>query len=180
MKFDSKFPARLFLRKTQADKQIPNSPPDFSFEKLRRTSKFQSGFTVIEILIAIGLLVIIISLGLFLSLDIYRTDSMSAERDRVLGILHNARTRSINNVNESRHGVYFDSDKFVLFQGSSYNPSDPQNKDFEYATSIIYTNPFEITFEQLTGNASNTGSIVLSGQGRTATISFNSEGRIGW
>src|ERR1044072_4262622 len=65
------------------------------------------GFTLIEILITIGLIGLIAALGLFISLNFYKNYSFRSERNVIVSILQKARSQSMDNIDEQRHGVHF-------------------------------------------------------------------------
>src|SRR3989344_5669301 len=162
------------------EKYLKSGPGKRFLKNRLKRSLPLTGFTLIEIMIGLGLLVIIISLGLFLSMDLYRSYAFRSEQDTVLSIMHRARTRSLSNINQSPHGVHFEADKYVMFEGAVFDPLDTSNEEFQ-TSGVVSHSPatLDTVFDQLTGNTSS-GILVLSGQGRTATISFNSEGRIDW
>ena len=97
-----------------------------------------NGFTIVEIMIALGILLIIISLGFFLSMDLYRSYAFRSEQSTVLSILHRARTRALSNINQSPHGVHFQADKYVIFEGPSY-ASSSGNEDFPASGAVSHT-----------------------------------------
>ena len=49
------------------------------------------GFTLVEILIAIALLIVILSLGLFISFDFYKNYAFRSEKNIIVSILQKAR-----------------------------------------------------------------------------------------
>jgi len=143
-----------------------------------KTSNLSAGFTTIEIMVAIGLLVMMLGLGLFLSMDIYRGSSFAAERDILISILQKARNQSVNNINGAPHGTYVDSDGYKLFQGPSYAGAT-EVLTFPRDPKMTISGDTEFVFDQLTGDTT-AGTISLTGQGKTIDIVINSEGRISW
>src|SRR3989344_6838287 len=142
-----------------------------------------AGFTAVEILMVIAIISLLAGMGLFISMDFYRSYSFRSDRDMTVSILERARAKSLANINSSAHGVYFDSgsSEFVLFQGDSY--SDPGrdtslDQEISLNSGIAVTGINEVVFEQLTGNASIAGDMVLSYGVQSAVITFNEEGRI--
>ncbi|MDP3954241.1 MAG: prepilin-type N-terminal cleavage/methylation domain-containing protein [bacterium] len=150
-----------------------------------KTKNNQWGFTAVEVLMVIGIFSLLAGLGLFISMDFYRSYSFRSDRDMTISILERARAQSLANINESAHGVRFDSgsSKLILFQGNSYDDRDTSlDQEISLNSGIAVTGINEVVFEQLTGNAvySGAGNMILSYGAQTATISFNGEGRINY
>ena len=70
--------------------------------------KNYSGFTLIEMLVSMGIIILIAGFGLFLSMDFYRGYLFHYEKDLVISILQKARSQSLANIDEKPHGVYID------------------------------------------------------------------------
>ena len=154
------------------------------------SGKLVRGFTLIEIIISIGILALIASLGLFISMDFFRNSSSRSENNIIVSLLEKARGQSLNNIDQIRHGVHFQTSplKYILFecpggtpQCTSYTPSSGDLIiDSSYKVSITSPSlPLDVIFNQLDGSSSAV-SIVVSDGIKTYTISINSEGRIDW
>ena len=147
-------------------------------------SKSDRGFTLIEITLVIALIIIIFGFGLTVSFDSYRKDYLKAERDTLISVLQKARNESINNLNNTPHGFYFDGTDYILFEGSSYtDPLRDTSKDLKIVKnpSITIGGLTEVVFEQLDGNANPVGDITLNdGINPVISININQEGRINW
>lgn len=153
----------------------------------------RKGFTLVEILIAVVILVVIFSFGLFISFDFYKSYSFHSEKSTIVSILQKARNQSLNNINESRHGVHFSAIPlhYILFECSSSCVSYPGSAssdiiiDPSYGISITDT-PIDIVFDQLSGScvssncSSGEATITVSDGVRSYNISVNSEGQIDW
>ncbi len=139
------------------------------------------GLTLIEILIVAGIIVFLAGLGLFLGIDFYKNYSFYSERNIIVGILEKARNQALNNIGQSNHGVYFQTSNYVIFQGNSYASRNSAYDQIIPASSLINRSGLqEIIFNQLNGESSTSGDIILSGGNHTSTISINNEGGINW
>lgn len=162
---------------------------------LRRSS----GFTLIEILISLGVLVIIASLGLFVSFDFYRHSSFQSERSVIVSVLQKARNQSVDNIDQTRHGVHFEVNPvaYVIFECSQASPQCTSfvagSSDLTIAASygISFANPnlsapFDVVFDQLSGDCvsvlctTNIQPITINDGTNSYSININSEGRIDW
>ena len=148
-------------------------------------------FTLIEVMVVIGLFFIVGGLGLLISMDSYRSSSFYADRNLLVATLQRARAEAIHNVclgtctginNDGKaHGVHILSDKYVIFQGTAYSSSDPLNAEFSANPGFVHGGLTDVLFTQLSGTTTNTGDIVLSDKaGHVSTTTIGSEGQISW
>ncbi len=145
-------------------------------------SSNNAGFTLIEILITLVLITAIASLGLTVGYNVYRSTTLSAERDLMVSALEKARNLAMTNAGESDHGMYIEDNKHTIFRGSSYDSRDP-DYDLEIVNSsrITSSGEAEFVFEELSGDGLLTGTTTLSDEtGSSRSISVNEEGRINW
>ena len=139
------------------------------------------GFSLIEIVVVMGILAILGSLGLFVAIDQYRSYALSAETSTIVSLLQKARNQAINNLGQSRHGVFLDNTNYTLFEGTDY-ASRVQGYDeiIPKSPAVTMGGLQEIIFKQLNGESSTIGNITISNPQKTSVISINSEGRIDW
>jgi len=162
--------------------------------------KSHLGFTLVELLITLGLLTAIAGFGLVMSMDGYKQYALRSETDIIASMLQKARSQSMNNINEKRHGVhvFLDPDShqltYVLFAcvGCISYPG-PSTSDLPiaawYHASIKNPAlPFDVVFDQLTGCLSTTASacladsitITVKQDSTNENIIINREGAISW
>lgn len=148
-------------------------------------SRFQTGFTLIEVLVVIGIFLLLAGLSLGIGVDTVRRATVGSERTVLVQLLERARSRAMNNIGNAPHGVVVTSTSFVLFEGATYVPASPLNESSPRSDEISVTGPTDpvtVVFDQLSGavDAGEAGDIVLSNGAQTYTISLNTEGRIDW
>ena len=143
-------------------------------------SRSDKGFTFVEIIIVLGLLTMLAGFSVFIGLDGYRGYAFRTERAVLVSTLQKARAESLNNVNQSPHGVRFSTNDYVLFEGTDYLSRD-SSKDETVTTSygVTFSGSPEIVFEQLSGDSTDS-SVALTDGIRTVTVSINGEGRISY
>lgn len=140
----------------------------------------QCGFTIIEIIVVLGILSMLLILSIAISFQHYKSFALHAERDRVVGILTQSRTLAMVNSNRLPHGVHVTSDSFIIFQGQEFITTDPQNTIISSDTAVGHNGISDIIFTQVSGNVLQTGTISLNNASGSEDISINTEGLIQW
>lgn len=149
----------------------------------------KSGFSLIELLVVIGIIGMLMSLSLFMDLNGYRGDAFRAEVSTLGIALQTARANALNNINEEKHGVAINPPGYkgyVIFEGESYSTrivSHDHPIAMSYKVNISPSSPSEIVFDQLSGNGSVNADIILLDPERSTistVISINHEGKISW
>lgn len=156
------------------------------------------GFTLLEIIVVMALLVIVAGFGLIVSMDDYRGFNFRNERDVVAGVLQKARSQAINNMcfphgggdctDGKPHGAYFGTPgEYVIFQGSSYASRDQDADEvIEVKNAAASVTGFdEVVFSRLSGDADTSPSgtdtlTVVDDRGRTSVFTVEASGRIWW
>jgi prepilin-type N-terminal cleavage/methylation domain-containing protein len=149
-----------------------------------------SGFTMLEVLVVMGIFTLASGFALFVSSETYRGSNFRTDRDLLVTALQRARAQAVNNVclepcadNDGKpHGVHIESDTYVLFQdnGSGYDAGDSQNAVFASNTTVAKSpTSLDVIFEQLSGE-STSATMTLTGGGKTSVITISEEGQISW
>lgn len=154
---------------------------------LYKSGKSGAGFTLIEVMIVLGLIALIGGLGLFVSFDLYKSYSFRSERNTVVSSIQKARGQALANINQTKHGAHYDSGSncilyskcYVIFEGSSFVAGAASNIEIQASSAVAVTWSNDIVFNQLDG-ASNAVTITLTQDANSATISTNNAGRIEW
>ena len=143
--------------------------------------KNDAGFTLIEVVIVMTIIVFLGTFGVIVGLDTYRRSNFHSEEDTAVSLLEKARSGAINNIGESWYGVKFDdASNLILFRGQG-TPKDYVHRNSAYDLKIqksgvlVYTGATEMVFNQLSGDSS--GGIVTI---NSSNITINNEGGIDW
>lgn len=149
------------------------------------------GFTLIEILVVIGIFAMLGTISLIVSLDSYRGYMFRNERDLIITSLQKARSQSVNNVcygacvNGRPHGVAFSPGKTIIFQGTSFalrdvSADEVMNRSYN-AVSITPGSLGEVVFAQLSGDVATPGYVTITDSlAHTSTTTISSNGQITW
>lgn len=150
------------------------------------------GFTLIEILVVMGLCAVVSTFALMVSMDWYRASVSHSDRDTLVLALEHARLESMHNVclgdactGGKPHGVAVrpedNQNAYVIFQGSTYAARDVAvDVPLEANPTVATSGLTEVVFAQVSGDVSSVGDLVLTGAGRVSTITVGSEGQIFW
>lgn len=138
------------------------------------------GFTLLEMLIVMGIAAIIFSIGLPVSWNFYLDYQLIYEQRTLNSLLGYARNLSMVNANEKPHGLYIGATDFTVFEGNGYASRDTAaDKNFSRSSAITMTGPSEQVFAQLSGQTSSSTFSISNGRSTFFTY-VNSEGRIEW
>ncbi len=126
------------------------------------------GFTLIELVIALGVMVLLISV-IWTGLEKTRKNqALSTGVETVLSALREARTKTLSLEGNQSYGVYLEEDRVVIFPGESFSEPNILNQEFwlEKAISISTTSlavsTSTILFNAVTGEVPNYGTITIS------------------
>jgi prepilin-type N-terminal cleavage/methylation domain-containing protein len=139
------------------------------------------GFTLIEILIVIGVLAIIVASATPLTLDFYNSRQLDLYEQGLVQKLRQAQTKAMETENDSDFGVYLTSNEYVLFQGSSYSGRDTNlDETIDLPDNLEVTGMDEIIFDKLSGKPSQTREITLKIGAEKETLSINEVGMVSY
>ena len=120
----------------------------------------KKGLTVIELLIVVGILAILLTLGTVVFSSFARKDQLLVQAKEIESILNEARMKtmagfSLGGDEAFNFGVYFQTDRYILFPGSTYDSQNANNQEFILPTTVEIKSislPSEsIVFEKITG-----------------------------
>lgn len=123
------------------------------------------GFTVIEMLVVIAILVVLAGVSIAFLLPQKQTATVDRDAQNALTYLQRARNQSLSSVDNSSFGVNFASTSAAFFKGTSYGAAGVQSS-FTYAPSVYATvaltgGATQVYFNRLSGEPSVTGTITF-------------------
>jgi len=152
-------------------------------------SKNVSGFSLLELLIVIGIMAI---LGTFLSLNLFglsQRKNIDSDTQKIAYILRSAHDKSVEQESSSQWGVHFENPTtgtgfFAVFSGS-YSSSSVSSR-INLSSSDVFLNPsrgnyLDVVFLKESGLPSSTSSIIIaldSNNAVSSTITILPEGQV--
>jgi len=145
----------------------------------------KKGFTLIELVIVIGILGFLI-LGSLTVITLFTGQvNLNITSQQILSTLQLSRDRTLASANETQHGVHFETTKYVLFEGATYDSMDPDNKEYDLSGVEIYeiniTGGSNVVFDRIRGTTANSGNVKIrltEDTSKTDTILVNSSGSV--
>ncbi len=148
--------------------------------------RFRLGFTFIELLIVLGIMSIIALVALpFFSNSISRND-LQTSAWQLANDLRRARSAAMAAQSNSAWSVHVQSDRHVLFVGTTYNASDPNNLITLLPATITLSaitlngGGSDVRFSKVKGQTTDFGTITIldNNSGQSLVVSVNAAGHI--
>ena len=144
----------------------------------------QAGFTLVELLMAIGIMLILGAATVPFTISYYQRYQITNERSLLVALLREARTMSLSGYASTDHGVYLSPTQYTIFEGTSYLGRDPSKDQIFYReTAVTITGPAETRFISRLGflppNIFPTTYTLTNGT-KQEIITINNVGRIDW
>jgi len=140
--------------------------------------RIRSGFTIVEIIVVLGILGILLVATAPVAWEFYQGIDLKSEYQNNLSYLKLARAYALANKNGSAHGVYFGEGGATVFQGSSYAGRE-QSRDqfFPRSPFVAIVGASEVVFGALSATSS-VATVTLSNTRGSYNITTNTHGKI--
>jgi type II secretory pathway pseudopilin PulG len=157
------------------------------------TLRNESGFSFIEVIIVIAIIIMLVAMASTSFTPVRSKTSLDTVIVSLLAELKSQQIKAMTGDTErtgvnSDYGVYFENDRYVIFRGSAYSPSDPSNfaitigEPIEFSTIALPSSSVVFTQKQgdISGFSASNNSITLTdtSTGNQKTIFLNKHGVI--
>lgn len=129
----------------------------------------RQGFTLLEIIIVIGILLLLTAGITAISGKLYLSSQLNESTTQIIQTLRIARERAAARVNDVPHGVYFEAipagnDKYVLYQGGATYATRVPSYDLVTALdpALSFSSTVDINFTKGTGAVASPATITLN------------------
>lgn len=146
-----------------------------------KMSGANNGFTLIEIIIAISIMVFLFSASILYYFATNESTKLSTATQDIISNIKLAKNRTVASLASSSYGLHFENSQYVMFRGASYSVSDPNNIFYAVPTGIEIANisleggGVNVIFDRITGRVVSNGSIdvrVISDTSKSKTINI--------
>lgn len=137
------------------------------------------GFTLIEIILVIAIMIILAGITMPVVADYLRQEEVAKSVDMFYLKIKEARDLAINQVDDSSFGIAITNSSFTLFKGDGYSNRDI-SEDFVYVmpAQVTISGLPEINFSKVTGKSSSATTYTIYDKDKQYKISVDSEGFI--
>ncbi len=132
---------KIWLKKDSNKGFIQHQLNRYWFRSLNQKAKYDAGFTLIELLVVITISSILFALIAFNLAGIQDRTAHRAGVNTIISDLKLQQIKAMTGSTEGRsasdnYGIYFMTDRYVLFHGNSYSASEPTNFTIELPENI--------------------------------------------
>jgi len=166
---------------------------------MRRLSPFsfllshfrQGGFTFPEVILVLGIFVMMLGLAAPLLSGFLPRSLFDDAAEQITQDLRRAQAFAVagegtTGPGNRDHGVYFDvaGERWILFRGSAYVEGAAENEEHTLSRAVdlvsvsLNGGGSSVIFRERTGQTTQSGTVTLSGGGKTATITIYGTGVI--
>ena len=146
--------------------------------KVKYSFKNNNAFTLVELILIMGLFSLLVMISGINLIKPQVSASIDTTVNQIVSDLKSQQIKSMSGSTDGlsssqNFGIYFESDKYTLFTGSSYNSSDSRNFIVHLATGLSLSN--NLTSSQIVFSKIN-GEIVSYTSGSYVQLSHSSGG----
>lgn len=135
------------------------------------------GITFIELIIIVALVLILGMSSVAFYSRFFNQNAVANTVDQLIGELRKAQIYAMTGKNNTNWGVRYASNRMTLFSGYSYATRiNGFDESFSVNSAISVTGITEVVFTRMTGTASATPTITVSGGGNIETVTVNAQG----
>ncbi len=147
----------------------------------------RQGFTLIEILVVISVIILIVSITNISYRYFERNTELTITAQKIVSVIKLAQNKAVSSEGDSQYGVHFESNKYILFKGITYQEGADDNIENTVSSSLEINNinltgeGSNIVFQKINGRTEQDGTInlvLISEPNNLETINIHSSGQI--
>lgn len=141
----------------------------------------EKGFSLLEVLLSIAVIAILAGLSLPITRTMLTKNDLDVATSTVAQTLRRAQILSQAVDGDTSWGVKVQSGSITLFKGTSYAARDASyDENFDLVSSITPSGTTEYVFSKLSGLPQTIGTITLTTESDTRTVTVNEKGMVNY
>lgn len=142
-----------------------------------KITKINLGFTLIELLLTVSIFLLIGTFSANFYTNFLTQNAVSNTQDQFLGSLRKAQMYAMIGKRGTNWGVHYGSNKITLFSGTSYAArTQAYDENYSVNPNIIVGGVTDIVFTRITGTPNTSGTITITGNSNSKTMTINIQG----
>ncbi len=146
---------------------------------------YTKGLGAIELLIVFAVLALIVAIVIPQLVSMRQNQTLKSAVEDVLSTVEKARAKSIASYNSSSYGVHFQSDKVIIFKGTSYVSNDANNESIDILSPATISNVTlggvsgvsgDVYFQRIYGVPSKSGTVTVTNGSSSKIITISTTG----
>ncbi len=144
----------------------------------------KKGFSALEIIIVVAIVAMLLAVAVPSLEKMKQNQVLKSAVSDISSTLDKAKSQTLSSVNSLEYGIHFESNKIVMFEGSTYSASDSTNETVLISTPAYISNinltggATDLYFDKLSGTPNKTGNITISNASQSKTIIVSATGAI--
>ncbi len=142
--------------------------------------KKYSGFSLLELLVVIALMGMLFGMTVPIGVGYIGKNNVTVAKETVVNTLRTAQHNAVNMQQDSKWGVYTQTNSLILYVGDTYATRETTfDLPHDLPNGIVITSGLDINFTKLAGEASTNATIIVShSQSPSKTVQINTDGII--
>ncbi len=145
-------------------------------------------FTLVEVLTIVGILIVLTAISIPAFRFFQKESDLNNSIEEIINTLRLAQNKTLASEGAIQYGVHFETGEYVLFNGTTYNPSATDNEIHNLPKSVeIYEIELtgggsEVIFDRVTGTTNQFGEVSLrlkTDTSKVKTIYIENSGQVG-
>ncbi|MES2315660.1 MAG: GspH/FimT family pseudopilin [Patescibacteria group bacterium] len=146
---------------------------------------YKKGISALEIMIVLGIIVILAAIIIPQFSSTRQNQLLKSATTDILSALDKARSQTLASVNSSEYGVHFQSDRVIIFAGTTYSAGASGNETITIITPASISNVSlggvsgssgDMYFNRLSGAPNTTGTVTVSNSSMSKIITISATG----
>lgn len=148
-------------------------------------NNYQKGLGVTELLVVFAGILLLVAVALPQFSKLRENQTLKSAVEDVISAVDKARSKTLASVNSSEYGVRLESDRVIIFKGTTYSQGDASNEIINLTTPATITNVTlggvsgtsgDVYFNRIYGIPNTTGTLTISTSSYSKIITISPTG----